>query len=279
MQIGIIGDTHASVPAISFMLWTMREYGITTVVSVGDFGVYSDQYGTKFADRTASLCKEYGITLYVVPGNHENYRIINELTGDDRSSWAEYRPRVFLVPRGMRWEWDGMSFVALGGAPSVDRTWRVQNDLLRKPDAKNKLWYAEEEITEEDVEYTVAGGYADVMIAHDAPRGVTAVFNAIDGNPMGFAQSDLLYAEDGRDRIDAAFRGVAPSLFFHGHYHVPGVEAIHRPESSGDEKTVVVSLAHELNNKSMAILDTSDHSVEIIDHRSLLARFRNGGAW
>lgn len=274
MRIGFIGDTHCSVQALSFMLWRMRREGITEVVSVGDFGIYSDRFGEKFRGRASKLCKEYGITLYIVPGNHENWQIINDLTGDDRTSWAPYSKSIFIAPRGLRWEWGGMSFVALGGAPSVDRGWRVRANRDLNPDAKNKHWYPEEALTDEDVAFVSEGGYADVMVGHDAPRGVPRVDSVIAGNPMGFLDEDLAYADIGRGLMNKAFHAVAPSYFFHGHYHVGGSDYV----DVGDGRALVTSLAHEMNNYSMAVLDTEDGSVTRIDHNKDISLFRRGGS-
>lgn len=283
MLVGILGDIHGNTAAGRFMLWTMHRLGITHVIQVGDFGIYTDNNGLKFASKLNQYAEEYGITLYVVPGNHENWRVINELFDGDRESFAAYRNNIFLVPRGKRWAWGGMDFLGLGGAPSVDRTWRIAWDIQRKPGAANKAWYGEEQITQEDVDYTVSGGYADVMIAHDAPHGIRRIEEVIKGNPHGFNPVDLMYAEEGRILMTEAFRGVAPKIFFHGHYHFPVNEHLQRPGGEYGETTHVIGLDCEFNNYSMAILDTETQTARNLDHDQHLADFRaelNGrGAW
>src|SRR6187402_2130328 len=100
MKIGFIGDTHQNLASARFMLWAMWKQGITHVVQVGDFGIYSTNEGMKFASKVNESAKNFGITLVVVPGNHENWRIINELHEGDRENFAYYRSHIVLAPRG-----------------------------------------------------------------------------------------------------------------------------------------------------------------------------------
>jgi hypothetical protein len=275
LLVGILGDLHGNTAAARFMLWSMHRMGVQRVIHVGDFGIYTDNKSMKFASKVNEYAKEYGITLIVVPGNHENWRVINEMVGDDRENLVAYRSNIFIAPRGYRWDWWSMSFLALGGAPSVDRTWRLQLDNRSKDKYKaNQLWYAEEQITQADVDYVVAGGYADVMIGHDAPHGIRGIERAIQGNPHGFHMADLLYAEEGRLLMTEAFRGVAPEFFFHGHYHTAVNENIQRPGGQYGDITHVIGLNCEFNNYSMAVLDTETRTARNIDHNDLLTEFR-----
>jgi len=273
MKIGFLGDLHGNLAAGRFMLWTMHKQGITIVFHVGDFGIYTDNPGMKFASKMNQYAEAFGMILIVVPGNHENWRVINELTGDNRTDLVNYRNNIFIAPRGWRAEYDGVSFVALGGAPSVDRTIRREWDE-RKKDAHraNLHWYWEEQITGADVDYVKAGGYADVMIGHDAPNGIQGIERVIRGNPHGFHIADILYAQEGRDLLTEAFRAVAPRFYFHGHYHFPVNEEIRVRNDDG--WCHVIGLDCEFNNYSMAVLDTETLTARNINHNELLAEYR-----
>lgn len=283
MKIGILGDLHGNTAAARFMLWVLHKQGITHAVHVGDFGIYTDNPGLKFASKVNTYAENFGITIIVVPGNHENWRIINELVEDDRENLKRYRSNIFIAPRGYRCELGGMSFVMLGGAPSVDRTWRLQHDRMSKDKYKaNQLWYPEEQITGADVDCVKAGGYADVMIGHDAPHGIRRIEDRIKGNPHGFHIADILYAEEGRALMTEAFRGVGPEFFFHGHYHFAVNEFIQRPGSEYGDTTHVIGLDCEFHNYSIAILDTDLRVAYNLDHDNLLDEFRaelNGQPW
>jgi len=278
MKIGFLGDLHGNLAAGRYMLWTMHREGVTIVFQVGDFGIYTDNNGMKFASKMNEYAAALGIVLIVVPGNHENWRVINEMTGENRIELAKYRENIFVAPRGWRGEFGGMTFVALGGAPSVDRTWRREYDALSKDKYKaNKYWYHEEQITGADVDYTVAGGYADVMIGHDAPHGIDTIERNIKGNPHGFHIADILYAEEGRVLMTEAFRGVAPKFFFHGHYHFPVNEFIQRPGAEYGDETRVCGLDCEFGAKSMAVLDTETKTATFIDGKKALHFYRQEG--
>jgi len=281
MKVGFLGDTHGNLDAVKFMLWAMWKNDIHVVIQVGDFGIYTDNNGMKFASVVNELCRKYEIILIVVPGNHENWRVINELVGKNRTQYAPYRDHILLAPRGMRDHIGGMSFVFLGGAPSVDRMWRKKNDDYYDARGKiraNRHWYPEEQITEADVDYVVTDGYADVMVGHDAPHGIRTIEDRISGNPLGFHIADILYAEEGRTLYTKAFKGVGPRYLFHGHYHFPVDESIQRPNAEFGEETHVIGLHCELNNFSTAILDTETGGVYAVDHKKLLTTYRTGGA-
>lgn len=237
MKIGILGDTHMQTNWTLFALWKMHKEGITKCIQVGDFGISQTHAGARFLDAVNAAATQYGIDLYVIPGNHEDWVWINELTGDERQVWANLRPNIYLAPRGIRWEWDGVTFVALGGAPSIDRAWRVEDQKYIK-DPKQHLWFPGEMITWEDVEYVAAGGHADVMIGHDAPENVPTIEARIGSNPFMWNAADLLYAADGRRRYTEAFKAVAPETVLAGHYHFKVDDMI--PNGKGGWTNVVV---------------------------------------
>jgi hypothetical protein len=213
-RIGLLGDTHGSIGWVRYALNKFHREGIDTILQLGDFGIYDSTNGQHFLKIVRQLLEHYGQTLYVVPGNHEDWEYINSIPIED-DGWQKLRSNIFLAPRGFRWEWEGVSFVALGGGPSVDRSWRSRSQAHAK---KRFLWWEEEAITDEDVAKTVEGGYADIMVAHDAPY-VPSIDARIEGNPHGFEPADLMYAAEGRARMNTAFEGVKPKIFLHGHYH------------------------------------------------------------
>lgn len=213
-SIGVIGDTHGRPETVILGLRLLLEEGVTKVVQVGDFGFWPGKLGEAYLNDVSQALSEFDQELFVVPGNHEDYtQIRNFQEGED--GWLMARSRIKVAPRGFRWLWDDVSFVALGGAPSVDRTWRLQGQRMQG----TPLWWKEEAITDEDVAKTVEGGYADVMFTHDAPLGVPTIEKRIAPNPNGFYEADLQYALEGREKMLAAVTGVLPQKLFHGHYH------------------------------------------------------------
>lgn len=251
-RIGVLGDVHATYYWVSFALWKFHNEGITHVVQVGDFGLGRTNYNRKFVHRVGKLATHYGITFDIVPGNHEDWDWIDLLTKGNRTEKVEIEPNLFILPRGYRWEEDGSTFVALGGAPSVDRAWRQEEDKGVLNSVYHR-WFPTEIITQEDVDYVVAGGHADVMFGHDAPDGVSQIHERIKHNPIGFTAADLLYAADGRRLYTEAFRGVNPSVLFHGHYHFRVDEMI---RNATGEYTNILGLTNEDSAFSMGHYDT-----------------------
>lgn len=240
MNIGILGDTHGANAWTCAALDVFKKEGIDIILQLGDFGIYDSTPGHYFLKNVNKTLEKNDQTLYFVPGNHEDWDYIERLqeTALQDDGWAKVRSRIFFAPRGHRWEWDGVSFLGLGGAPSVDRQWRLQD--MRRMNGKQKLWWAQEQITQADVDKVVAGGHADVMVCHDAPNGVPTVDGHISGNPMGFDPIDLEYAAVGRALMTEAYKGVKPDTFLHGHYHFPVNDMV--LQTSSDDGTVVDEL-------------------------------------
>ena len=92
-------------------------------------------------------------------------------------------------------------------------------------------------ITPEDVEAVVAGGYADVMLTHDAPLApyeADQVAHIRTHNECGWPDRAFAYARVGAERMHDAFLGVAPRLFAHGHYHAVGEATVQLPARGYD---------------------------------------------
>src|SRR6059058_2673772 len=68
--------------------------------------------------------------------------------------------------------WKGLSFLALGGAASIDRKHRRDR----------YSWWVEEYLTEEDILTAQSSGPVDIMITHDSPYGAP---NSITDDPQG----------------------------------------------------------------------------------------------
>lgn len=213
-RIGFLGDTHGSAQVVLAALKRFFAEDITQIYQVGDFGFWPGKHGGVFLTYVNTLLSKNGQTMYVTPGNHEDYTQIKSWQVHE-DGWMRARSNILVAPRGHRWTVDERSFVSLGGAPSVDRKWRLRNQRS----SGHPLWWAEEAITSEDILKTISGGSADIMIAHDAPLGVPQIEEGIEGNPGGFAPEDLEYALQGRKDMLSVVDIVRPKLFFHGHYH------------------------------------------------------------
>lgn len=140
----------------------------------------------------------------------------------------------------------GRSFVALGGAPSVNRM-RLTEGIS---------WWPTEVITEEHVSATISGGHAEVMLTHDSPGPpycTGPVSDVMANNPNDWPDSILAYAADGIDKVTRAVVGVRPLLLAHGHFHVAGEASVRLPGSPHD--TTIWSLAANGDEGNVRLLD------------------------
>lgn len=244
--VAFAGDWHGDTFWAKQVINVAHQWGIKRIYHVGDFGIWPGEFGASFIRKTHKWLDKYDMEIWVTPGNHEWWPRLEEIyskyPGQVAPTSKNY-PRIKWLPRGHRWEDDGISFVSLGGAPSIDRDYR----------SPGKSWWPEEVITEEDVERTVAGGYADIMITHDSPNpGVKKVQQIVTG-PSTWPPLARIYSDRGRELMTKAFEGVQPKLLVHGHYHVFD---IHR----GGEKGNIISLANEhmVKGGNVALIDSEE---------------------
>ncbi|WP_280762136.1 metallophosphoesterase family protein [Prescottella agglutinans] len=216
--------------------------GADAILHVGDFGYTFDR---RFMNDVDDALAHHNMVLGFVDGNHEDfYRLRTAALQQGAQGVTYMRPRILHLHRGYRWQWGDISFLALGGAHSVDKPWRTPG----------KSWWPEEAITFDQANDVILGGPADVMICHDAPTGVT--IPGIDGNPYGFPEMEIRAADQHRDLLRAVVDAVQPRHLWHWHYHVRYDDLLH-----GDGYTTHVhGLAHdgEPMVHNLAFIDLSD---------------------
>ena len=200
--VAYMGDIHEDYAFGKKMIMSLGNRGVQAIVQVGDFGF---RFGEYFLDVMTYNLRKYDIPLFFVDGNHDWLNWI--LTHEKIDGVVPITDYITYLPRGYRWEWRGSSFVALGGADSIDKTWRTPG----------VDWWPEEAITYQDVEIVSSGGYADYMICHDVPYGVDVP--AIKGNPMGWPSFAVKASENHRQILRAAVDEVKPQTLIHGHMH------------------------------------------------------------
>lgn len=252
--VAVAGDWHGDTGWAVEVIAGLGNAGVTHLLHVGDFGVWPGADGARFVEAVDAAAAAAGVTVLVTPGNHEDWDLLDAWPLDDRGDglgavqWL--RHRVAVAPRGHRWSMRSpsgvaRSFVSLGGAPSIDFEYRTPG----------RSWWPGEMITAAHVAAVVAAGHAEVMIAHDAPGppyAVDAVADILTGNPIGWSDRALAYAAEGRALITEAFEGVAPRVFFHGHYHAHGRREVGYEDGRSG---LVVALDQQRTVRNVAVVD------------------------
>ena len=99
----------------------------TAILVVGDFGYWVDnEFTEEFLSTVSREAQEWDIDLYFLDGNHEDHTRIAALDQTKPTALPDH-PGITYLPRGVRWSWWGQTFMAVGGAPSVDKHHRVEN--------------------------------------------------------------------------------------------------------------------------------------------------------
>ncbi|GAB2824970.1 hypothetical protein GCM10022221_23760 [Actinocorallia aurea] len=174
------------------------------VLHCGDFGVWPG--GEEYLREVDTALAEADAVLGFVDGNHEQFPVLHaapELDGRGR-----VRDRVWHLRRGHRWTWHGRTWLALGGAVTLDAVARTEGET----------WWPEEEITEAEAEAVRAAGPADVMVTHDCPP---AVGHEWGPPPSWWARADVDRNEAHRALLQAVVDDIRPSHLIHGHLHRP----------------------------------------------------------
>lgn len=203
-RVAFAGDWHADARyAIRAIHWAGKQ-GAQVVLHTGDFGY---QFSPGFLGELDRAAGRAGLLVAFVDGNHENFDwLLDQPVSED--GVRRLTSRVWHLPRGLRWSWSGLTFLALGGATSLDASWRT-------PGAE---WWPQESIKPRDVSRAINGGPVDVVITHDCPEGVDVP--GIDGNSYGFPATALDWAAIHRQGLGRVVQTVRPRWLWHGHYHV-----------------------------------------------------------
>lgn len=238
----LAGDWHECAADAVRVITKSAECGAEWVIQLGDFGFWS--YPTSpYLDAIEIACMATGVRVAWIDGNHERYTLLTGKGGildqpDAQHHAHRVRQHVYYLPRGYRWTWHGKTWLALGGATSLDRNMRTEWIS----------WFKEEEITEQQADYAIGGGPVDVLICHDGPASTNPKFP-----PIAWPRSELIRAQHHRNRLQRVMDGVKPQLVAHGHFHLSYVERVQRDWGAA----LVIGLDHAGSRGThMILLDT-----------------------
>lgn len=249
-RIMIAGDTHANRTHLTYLFETALSQDVEKIFVVGDFGYWPRwAAGQRFLKLAEDLTIVYGIELYWLDGNHEDHHAMKSFTPNNDGFVKIHSPyrtpktdaKVFYAPRGHVWNWDGITFMSVGGAYSVDKDYREIGED----------YFLEEVITDRDIERAIKnadGKQIDVMLTHDTP-GVTDMLRS-ELWRIGREYKLDPDAEHNRSQLGRIVQSVNPKYLYHGHYHLNYSETL-------PNGTVIQGLDRDTTeNESWTIIDT-----------------------
>jgi hypothetical protein len=215
MRILVVGDLHCDTAAARMAIDHAAAVGADVLVQLGDFGFWPrTEPGRKFIRKAEARLAQVGLDLWWVAGNHDDRQALGtrQVGADGRRQVSDH---MFHLPRGHRWTWGNTTWVAAGGAVSLDRYGRTEG----------VSWFRDEGLTESEVDRIIADGLADVVVSHDAPWGVRTLERRLrlDLPPSERESSwpdDLLEtSDDHMKRVRRLVDGVRAGQVLHGHHH------------------------------------------------------------
>lgn len=260
----MLGDTHGNPQAIQYAFDIALNMGCDKIFQLGDWGYWEHMYGgPEFLQITSEFATLNDIPFYWLDGNHECYSWL-QMTAEqirqrlyegksapascyqnnvvDDGMW-EIRPNLYYSPRGNRFSWDGVDFMTMGGAFSIDRNQRRVG---------TSFWFEEELLADDINKAIVDTTPINILLSHDLPDGVdlVRVINTHGGNYRVIRE-----AEAGRKQLRRLVDVVRPSHVYHGHYHVRYTEDV----NFGYGKTRVTGLNCDgSGSDSWTIIETQD---------------------
>lgn len=254
------GDWHGNIAFARDVLELAVRAGADVVVQCGDFGMWEHADGGAYLDGLEVLVRHYAMPIVWIDGNHDNHPLLwSKYPGVD-GGFTEVREGVLYAPRGHRWTWWGVQFLAMGGAYSIDKKWRIQAETRRgRPES---LYWPTELITDEQLELAMLDGPTDIVVCHDCPAGVDVLGSHHSDDWVYFPQS-----EGNRQKLRQLVEATRPKLVVHGHFHVRNSDVIDlpSPNSVGGidwHRVRVESLGADVSSnplqEAVVILDLAD---------------------
>lgn len=203
-RILVSGDWHGYPEASTAAAKEAERKNCQVIVQCGDFGFWPHTDPDYIEHVNKAMIKREMLLVWI-DGNHENFDALldGEWEKTPRGFW-KIASNILYAPRGLRWEWSEVKFLALGGAHSIDKMWRLSQGPI------GMYWWPQETITQRDVYTAIEGGPVDVMFSHDMPTGTDIGIMLYKDHP-----------EDDQNRmaVRTVVESVAPLRLYHGHYH------------------------------------------------------------
>ena len=205
------GDIHGSPFKLQVFCRYMELTEKDTIVILGDVGAnyYGGKRDKQFKEQIAKLAP----TIFCIHGNHEqrpaNIPSYKAKEWNDGPVWYEEEyPNLLFARDGNIYVIDGVRYLVIGGAFSVDKNYRL---------SRGYGWWAEEQPSEEikaRVGRRVANSGLDVILSHTCPF----KYEPREAFLPGIDQSEVDSSTE--EWLDTIEESVDYKAWFCGHWHI-----------------------------------------------------------
>lgn len=177
------------------------------IIVLGDMGLFWRNDKKDAENFIKKFEEKYNFNLYFIDGNHENFKLLNQLPIDE-NGMGYVSDHIRHLRRGCRYNIDGKDILTVGGADSVDK-FRREEGLS---------WWKEEEITEAEID-AIAAGHYDYVLSHSCPLSIfeqnkiylCTLGNIVDDNNPEFKKSNI--------QLERLLQKIDFKQWWFGHYH------------------------------------------------------------
>ena len=208
------GDIHGEVFRVSEMIQRHKITSDDTIDLLGDVGM--NYYGNRRGDRRRKKrMNQLGVSILCIHGNHEMRP--DTIASYQETEWnggivyvEEEYPNLLFAKDGEVYNLEGTKAIAIGGAYSVDKWYRLQCDLN---------WFADEQPSEEikkRVENKLAslGWRIDAVLMHTCPARYIPTEAFIPGLDQSKVDNNTeLWLDSIAERLDY-------TSWYCGHWHI-----------------------------------------------------------
>ena len=218
MHFYITGDTHGDFSRIEQFCFENETSIEDVMIILGDAGInyYLDGRDRELKEELSAL----EVTLFCIHGNHEARPW--EAADYEEIEWnggivyvEEQYPNILFAKDGEIYNFNGKSVIAIGGAYSVDKYYRLNSGLkwfdTEQPDEEIKT-YVEQQLARE-------GWSIDIVLSHTVPIEAEPVWNFIPGLDQSTVdKSTEKWLQTIYDNLDLR------EGWYAGHYHCESEE-------------------------------------------------------
>lgn len=200
-MIYITGDTHRDIDFDKLKVF-FKNKKIKThdyLIILGDAGIIWN----KNNEDTIKMYESLNIKILYIDGNHENFDILNNLPCVSILDACAHKVsnNIYHICRGEILFIDGITFLCIGGAESIDKLYRTEN----------VSWWKDERIIDCDIDnakYNLCkyNNKVDYVLTHCAPELIV--------KKLGFKCDDSVV------QLTNIHKVVKTKKWFFGHYHI-----------------------------------------------------------